>query len=423
MSFLTAASRQVTDVKEFLRSAAGSNSLKYRSEAGARHQIYIPYQEVDIVDDAGNHVIQKRIIALQAKVHEWTGSDNKPKTCICLKDVVRKDDSGNELNNGECPFCNRVSDAWDIYRYRKQLEDAQCTLTGDAREKHLKKIGESLRDERKVKEARDYMYMLIVLFKTQKDGTPILGSDHLPEYELKVMRMSAYAAESVNTQFDTAGAEMANGEFIVSYPNIEDPMLRASKKTNSPVLTERRITTLYPGVVERINKDIEKFQWDGLEKAFPEWAGMTTAAAEESMNNSFKNWDNYIEERKVNPAAQYLEYLGSSSTSNPEISSRATTPQATGFGIPMPGVDPFAGATAMNPMTGAAGIPMPGVVAQNATPQAPQMPNGQVAPTAPQMPNGQAPQMPGGQAAPTAPQMPGGQAAGFGQIMEDLPVM
>ena len=119
-SFLASASRQVVDVRSFLRDSAGGNSIKYSAESGAKHQIYIPFKSKEIIDENGNPAVVKELVAIQGAVHEWTNPDGKYKATVCMKDVIRNSDDGSTvLNDGSCPFCDRVSDGWDIYRYRK----------------------------------------------------------------------------------------------------------------------------------------------------------------------------------------------------------------------------------------------------------------------------------------------------------------
>ena len=162
-SFLKSASKQVSDVRTFLRDSAGGNSIKYAAEKGAKHVIYIPFTSQTQLDEAtGANVVAKQICAIQGAVHEWSTQDGKFKASICLKDVIRKAEDGSVLNDGSCPFCDRVTDAWDIYRYRKDMEEATCKLTGEQRKNHLDKTFSAYADERKAKDARVYMYILVV---------------------------------------------------------------------------------------------------------------------------------------------------------------------------------------------------------------------------------------------------------------------
>lgn len=365
-SFLSSASRQVADVRSFLRDSAGGNSIKYNAVAGEKHVVYIPYTSVQVQDENGVQDV-KSLIAIQGSVHEWTNPDGKYKASVCLKDVVRKSEDGTTLlNDGTCPFCDRVSDAWDIYRFRKEREEELCKLTGDARKSHLEKSSATFADERKAKDARPYMYILIVKFRTDAQGHEIKGDDGLPEYDLKVMKLSASRVEKISQQLENAGTQLVGSEIIFGYPKNEDRRLVVSQSTTSPVFPQNQLIVKYPGLAEKIKADTLKFEWDGIEKSFPEWAGMTTAEAKSITDNLFEKWDEYKKELAVNPAAKYLEYLTATPTNLPNMNGAAenaapTVPQL-GGGIPVvPGVAPT-------------------------VPSAPVMPGTPVAPAAPVMP-------------------------------------
>lgn len=321
MSFIKTASRPVGDVKAFLREAAGGTSIKYSAEKGARHILYIPYTNQQVVDETtGNTVVQKTICAISGAVHEWTTADGKFKATVCLKDIVRKADDGvTVLNDGSCPFCDRVADAWNIYKYRKEQEEINCKLTGEARNKHLETALGSFRDERKAKEVRNYMYILVAKFKLNADGSASIGQDGLPEYELKVMKLSASRVEKIQQQLVNSGAEMTGSELIFEYPNVDDRRLLVSQSTIAPVFPNNMVTAKYPDVLNRINDDVAKFNWEGIEKSFPEWSGMTSQEANNIMTNMFEEWDKYSQEKLVNPNAKYLEYIAQTPSTVPNL--------------------------------------------------------------------------------------------------------
>jgi len=359
-SFLKSASKQVTDVRNFLRETAGGNGIKYVSEKGAKHLIYIPFTSNVAVDEAtGAQVASKNIVALRGDVHEWTTQDGKFKATICLKDVVRKDDNGVQLNDGTCPFCDRISDAWDIYNYRKELEEVNCKLTGEARKQHLEKTIRTFVDERKSKEARTYMYILVIKFRLNESGAPVLGSDNLPEYELKIMKLSASRVEKIQQQIANTGSELPDSELIFEYPNVEDKRLIVSQSTISPVFPQNKLTAKYPELLNKINQDVAKFEWDGIEKAFAEWQGMSSVEANTIVSNMFEKWDEYKKEKLVNPSAKYMEYL---------VETPSATPSLGGEGIGVPVVPT---------MSAVGGTPIPNIpVIPTAAPQAaPQVPN------------------------------------------------
>lgn len=320
MSFIKTASRPISDIKTFLRESAGGNGIKYSAEKGARHILYFPYITSQEVDEAtGATVTKKTICAISGAVHEWVTSDNKFKSTVCLKDIIRKDDNGNTLNDGSCPFCDRIGDAWNIYNYRKEQEDINCKLTGEQRKTHLEKANSSFRDERKAKEVRNYMYILVIKFKLNEQGKESLGSDGLPEYELKVMKLSSSRVDKIQQQITNSGAELAGSELIFEYPNVDDKRLQVSQSTVAPVFPNNMIVTRYPDVLNKINQDVAKFEWEGIEKSFPEWAGMTSQEAKSIMDNAFEEWDKYVQEKIHNPNAKYLEYVAQTPSAVPNL--------------------------------------------------------------------------------------------------------
>lgn len=332
-SFLSSASKKVTDVRGFLRDAAGGNSIKYVAEKGCRHLIYIPFLSATETDENGNQKTVKQLVAISGNVHEWQSPDGKYKATVCIKDVVRQSEDGQTiLNDGTCPFCDRVSDAWDIYRYRKELEDANCKLVGEDRKKHLEKANATFADERKAKDARGYMYILIVKYRQAADGGIVLGNDGLPEYDLKVMKLSSSRIDKIQQQISNSGSELPGSELMFEYPNTDDRRLQVSQSTTAPVFPNNMMVVKYPALVNKINEDVSKFSWEGIEKSFPEWNGMTSMEAKKTTDTMFEMWDKYKADLQVNPGARYMEYI----TDTP-----VTTPQLGGTAVPsaaIPGV-------------------------------------------------------------------------------------
>lgn len=338
-SFLSSASKKVTDVRGFLRDAAGASSIKYVAEKGCKHLIYIPYHDTTIVDENGKEVKSKELIAIYGAVHEWQSPDGKYKATVCMKDIIRKSDDGETvLNDGTCPFCDRVSDAWDIYRYRKEMEEANCKLTGEDRKKHIEKSNASFADERKAKDARNYMYILVVKYRQSADGNIVTGSDGLPEYDLKVMKLSTSRVEKIQQQIANAGSELPGSELMFEYPNTDDRRLQISQSTTAPVFPNNMMTVRYPGLVAKINEDVSKFDWEGIEKSFPEWNGMTSMEAKKITDALFEQWDKYKSDLQLNPGARYMEYITSTPVTTPQLSGNVTPgaalPNIPGVGAP-----------------------------------------------------------------------------------------
>ena len=317
-SFLRAAAKQVVDISSFLREAAGGNSIKYVAEAGKKHRVYIVPVEVEQEVDG---VVQKvkTINAIMAKVHEGKDSSGKYYATACLEDIHIKTDDGIVVNDGTCPFCKRESDAWDVYNYRMEMEEATCILTGENRKKHLENCKTNFADERKAKKANNYLYMLVVKFKTTDNGDAVTGDNGLPVYELKVMRLSASRVEKIQKQLKNSGIEMVGQELIFDYPNEEDRRLVVSGSTVSPVFGDAQFVVKYPALLEQINRDVEQFDFDGVAEAFKELKGMSTSEASKIMEDSFEEWDKYQKAKLINPMAKYLEYANETPVNNPSL--------------------------------------------------------------------------------------------------------
>lgn len=319
-SFLASASKRVTDVRGFLRDAAGGSSIKYVAGKGEKHLIYIPYNNVTVTDENGEETVQKEVIALSGDVHEWRSPEGRFRATVCIKDVVRQnEDQTIMVNDGSCPFCDRVSDAWDIYRYRKELEEANCKLVGEDRKKHLEKITSTLADERKAKDVRSYMYMLIVKYRTDSAGNVVVGQDKLPEYDLKVMKLSSSRIQKIQQQIANAGSDLPGSELIFEYPNSDDRRLVVSQSTTAPVFPQNMLIAKFQGLLQKIENDVAKFEWDGIEKSFQEWNGMSTVEAKKIMDDMFEKWDTYRQQVLVNPNVKYMEYITDTPVTNPSI--------------------------------------------------------------------------------------------------------
>ena len=369
-SFIGGAAKRITDVRGFLRDAAGGSSIKYTAEKGVKHLIYVPYNEVKETDEDGNISTHKEPVAISGNIHEWQSPDGKFKATVCTKDFIRKTDDGTLLNDGSCPFCDRVTDAWDIYNYRKEAEEARCQLTGEDRKKHLEKANSTYVDERKAKAARSYMYLLIVKFRLSPSGDPIIGTDGVPEYDLKIMKMSSSRVEKIQQQVANSGSDLPDSELIFEYPAVDDKRLQVSQSTTAPVFPQNKLTVKYPKLLDKINQDVAKFDFEGIDKSFAEWAGMTTEAAKSVTDALFEKWDEYKKLVAVNPQAQYMEYVSSTPVTQPALGNlgipnipsqvqmpTAAIPGAAVPGVAMPGSVVPGAAAAQNPMNVPPNIP------------------------------------------------------------------
>lgn len=366
-----------TNIRSFLKDASSQNSIKYKAERKKTHVIYFPYQ---MMQNEETGETEKTLIALSAKVHEWTSNDGKYHATMCTQGKIIPGENGVEITDGSCPFCDRISDSWDIYRYRYDLEERSCGKTGDELKKHMDTVKSQFLKERKTSDAKDQIYILIVLFKTDEKKNPVLGSDDLPSYELKIMKMSAAGATKLEQQMENNGISLEDAEVIFSYPDEEDIRLLVNGRTTTAVFPSNKITAKYPAILEKISKDVEKFDWDGIDKAFPEWTLVPTNQSKKTVKEMFRCWDQYLEDKEVNgDSARYLEYMGKGKeVTQPSIDGSP----AIGTGVNM-GVNPPAGGM---PQIGSMPQMMGGMPQMGSMPQMPSM--GQTIGGMPTMGNG-----------------------------------
>jgi hypothetical protein len=346
-SFVKKAAKQVGDVREFLKASAGGNSIKYVAEKGAKHLLYVPAITTVVVDqETGTEITKKSINALGGDIHEWFDGAGQFHSTACLKNVVETDpETGAMINDGNCPFCDSVRKAWDIYNYRKDLEERNCLLTGEDRDKHLKNSYSTFRDALKAKEAKPVLYLLVAKFKLNEAGKEVLGPDNLPEYELKVVKWSSSKASDIEKQLANAGAELPESELIIEYPKTDDRRLLYSQATTSPVFPNNMFTVRYPALKNKIAEDVAKFDWECISKAFPECTIMPTANAQKIMTESFAEWDKYTAALAAgDTSAKYLEYTVETNIAKPSLGKEAGTIPQIPVVPTVPTVDASAGA-------------------------------------------------------------------------------
>lgn len=364
--FISSAKRTTTNIREFLKEAGNDGGMKYKAVAGETHVLFFPYATASIPDEAGQVKQVKQIIAISGKVHEWNDSDGRYHACACLKDVLRKADDGTVLNDGECPFCNRVSDGWDIYRHRMELEEQTCTKVGKERESHMESMKQTFLKERKASEARDYLYVLVAQFAVQPSGQlgqimPVIDENGMPKYELKIMKVSARRAETIETSIANAtGESMAGSEIAITYPKTDDLRQVVLQSTISPLAEKARIITKYQGLEESINAAAALVDMDAIENSFREWEGMTTAAAVKVTDELFRRWDEYKTQLAMNPGAQYMEYglpAAGPALAGTGVGIGAGAPTAAPAGVPAGVPTGFSGEAPAFAVPGGMGLP------------------------------------------------------------------
>lgn len=330
-SFLAQANKSIKDVRSFIKEASSTSSLKYKAEKGAKHIIYFPFTETTIEDENGNKKVVRELITQRFSVHEWQRG-GKYEACVCHKDLVIKDDNGNTIADGTCPICDRVKDGWDIYNYRKELEEATCKLTGEPREKHLETARRNFMGERKAKAASDYLYVLVAKFKN--NGKVVVNNENgKPEYELKVWKMSVSRLEKLATILDNNGEDFEGVELVVSYGDHDDIMMLSGQATFSTVFPDKRQTKMHPDVLQAINEDVAKFEWDGIDKSFMELTFLTHEKMDEITTNLFEEWDKYTAALALDPGAKYMEYTSALPESKPSIVPETGIPGPAGLSV------------------------------------------------------------------------------------------
>lgn len=367
-SFIKNAGKKVSDVRSFLRESASGNSLKYSGEKNAKHQLFIPYTVSQVTAEDGSQVEVKKVYAYSANVHEWKTSDNKFHCAVCLEGIFDTDDEGNQINDGTCPFCNRINDAWDIHNYRMELAESECTLDpGKDRDEYMKSVVRELHKEKKASTPKPYMYLLVAQLKTTDGVNPVIGQDGLPEFELKIMKNSSSRSDKINETFTNSGIDMEGGILAISYPNLDDRMVIASQCTFAALAAnnQRAITSKYPQLINKIQEEAAKFDWEGISKSFPEWKGMSTEQAKKETDSLFRQWDEFKLASEKDPNVRYLEYVVTTPSTRPSLGSEA----------------PAIGAPSVNALPNIGNMPAPSI-GQGSIPQvnvAPQV-NPQVAP-------------------------------------------
>ena len=360
-SFLQLGTR-VNNIKSYLEGMSSENSIKYRAEKNKSHVIYFPTMQVE--DENGNLV--NGIISRAAKIHEWE-FDKKFYSSICTDGFVIKNEDGTTFTDGSCPFCEAENKSWDIYNWRLDYEKAHCGKTGADLEAHLKKCRSDYAKELKLKQSRTCIYILAVQFNIDDAKNPVLGSDGLPTYELKIMRLSTKQLGSIQTIMDNNRIPLAGSEVIFTYGNQDNPMNLIGERTVTAVFTNNYITVQYPAVVDKINADVAKFDWNGIEKAYPEWKPQSTEVSRNQMAKLFSAWDTYVAHK--DEGAEYLEYIGAGkAVTNPSLTGNV---QGIGAGLPPMGAMPQMGAMPAQGTAPVGALPQMGAVPAQAPAQAP----------------------------------------------------
>lgn len=352
--FINAAKRPVESITNFLRDAA-DNTIKYKPESGKKHWVYIPYREVQNADGTTS----KEVIAIQGRVHENVPEPNKYDSCICMSGVEMTDKDGNVVNDGTCPYCDRVGNSYDIYRYKMEQAKIKAEakgFQGAELEEFMKNQSRKFMQETPVGKAKPYMYLLIIQFKLNASGQPEIGADGLPVFEPKVMKLSDKGITKIQETFTNSGLSIEGSEAIFKYQVQDTPMLVAGSRTVSPVFNGQLLIK-YPGLAEAIDATVKKWDWEGLDSAFKEWKGKSTAAAKADCDRIFRAWDAYVADPSVGFLTDTNTKVNNPALTDGQAQANVNEPVATNT--------PVGGATP-TPQMGFGGFGNTGVVDPNA---------------------------------------------------------
>ena len=365
MGNLTTGVRRSVDLRGFLKQTkANENGIKYTSESGKTHRFFIPYVVRAFQQEDGTVINEPTTVSEMHSVHEWIGKDGKFKSALCLSELGQ-----------DCPFCNRVGDAWEVYRYRYDVklqsfiaqglseEQAKYEMDGDKDKKVGGKQGayKKFLDEMKMKKSKDYFYLLVAQFELDASGNPVIEAG-IPKYDLKVMKLSESRVEKLASIADSAGGHLEGLEIKIDYKATEDVAERVGQSSISGIYPDYMFTRQYAGLADKINGEAAEFSWEGIEKSFGELTVYTPEGATQLCEENFRSWDNYKKEKEVNPGARYLEY-NDAQNDKPAIAGGSTV------GAPIPN---FGGAPAPTlPTTPVVGVaPTAGVAPAVGTPAA-----------------------------------------------------
>ena len=322
MSFLkNSISRGSKEFTKFIQDAERGNSIKYSAKAGNSDIIIFPYSMVETTDDDGNTVVNKSVINITACVHDGLSIDGKYRQYICMADMVEKDDKGNVIHDGTCPYCDYTSKAWDIANMliARDVEKLSSSKMSNAEyTEKVKEIKSKHYSNMKIKERTDVMYVLIALINKDKSGEVIINeAAGEPSFSLKIWKISPSKADKIRTAMANVGIGIEGSEMIISYPEGKDILSVVGKSVLTPIVPQSPTSLCgrYPKLMDHINEEAQKFKFEKIESDFSEFRDVSTEEARQYMGMLFDKYDKYLEELKTNPNAQYLEYSDEASRS------------------------------------------------------------------------------------------------------------
>ena len=294
--------KTVGNVAEFIDKAeAAPKKLRYTSESGATHMIYIPTKKTtEIIDGVEKEV--EGIVAISVPIHNVTTIDGHYRGTYC-------NNHSTDENNKEviCPYCANIPKAWDEVNYLIEREKETCGITNEAeREKHMETKRKEILRKLKLSRPTTNVYMLVAQYELDKKGKPVLDDEtKLPVFEMKVMRISMSRLKSLQTTAEMVGYEDIGGvEFKFKYDTAE---ARFRKCNDAAMAAEASLVVKYAGLLDAINKEVDKFDMNELPNAFSELRDVPEEEKQKIIDDLFASWDKYLLESAKDPNAVYLE--------------------------------------------------------------------------------------------------------------------
>lgn len=298
--------RSILNADEFIR-ISNSGGIKYTPSSGETHVLYfatIPIQTPD-------KTVVEGLNGIAAKVHDINliaNSGSNYKAQVCLRGVIEYAEDGRAINDGTCPFCNGVAPSWDAFNYLVEQETKRCGLTGNDLEDHLKKYKQSISDERRINTAKDVLYVVVAKLYVTPDGMNfVIGADGLPEFDLKVMKLTENRLEKFKIAAQNVRVPFEGCEIRIQYGKQKNVRDLVGQSSISASMQQLMAVTVYPQLKDKIREAVQNFDWNGIENEFNEFMSMSTADADSMVKGLLDPWNRFLEEQKVNPNAIYLD--------------------------------------------------------------------------------------------------------------------
>lgn len=322
----------------FLKEASSAGSgIKYSAEKAKTHRLYIPRMAWTETDENGQTVTTYYPFAEMHNIHEWKSGD-KFYAAECVTDKY-----------GNCPYCDRVQDAWDVYNERLSAAEQELRAQGlDEATIQYKLNGETDKDKRrqpnaykglksvfgdelKMKAAKPYLYLLVAQYETDPTGqTPVLDKG-LPKFALKVIKLPSGQVEKFQAAVANSGGVLEGNEITIAYKDLEGRAELVGQRTVAAVFPNYSFIAAYPGLQEKIEEEASKFDMESISKSFDELKALEPAACKSLADSGFAKWDTFKSQKAIGAAVVYNEYPSAVAAANAPA---LTAAQGMTFGLP-----------------------------------------------------------------------------------------